>query len=122
MNRTTLERLLSRYPGLWSGELGALDNEDALPSGARLELEAVARLVGLLHTTLTPATPRAEFVEELRRSLLADALRQQSWQSAYLRPLRKHWKLTAAATASGVSVAALSAVSAAIWYRGRNGM
>lgn len=99
-----------------------MDDLSSLSPAVRTELDSVMRLVGLLHETLVPVQPRDEFVEELRRSLLAEAIRRQSWRSVYLSPLRKHWKLTAAATASGVSAAAVSAVSAAIWYRGRDNM
>ena len=122
MNKLTLERLLSRYTEYWSDTSFSMDTLSDLSPAARLELESVTRLVGLLHETLTPVQPRDAFVEELRRSLLADAIRRQSWRGVYLSPLRKHWKLTAAATASGVSAAAVSAVSAAIWYRGRDTM
>lgn len=120
MNKLALERLLSRYAGVWSGDSGAIDDLSDLSPAARAELDSMARLVGLLNSTLEPVAPRDAFVGELRRSLLAEALQRQSWRAAYFGPLRRHWKLTAAATASGVSVAALSAVSAAIWYRGRN--
>lgn len=120
MNKLTFERLLSRYSDFWNGSSFSIDDLSDLTPAARTELQSVARLVGLLHDTVTPVEPRDAFVEELRRSLLADAIRRQSWRSVYLSPLRKHWKLTAAATASGVSAAAVSAVSAAIWYRGRD--
>ncbi|MCA9869310.1 MAG: hypothetical protein KDI03_02965 [Anaerolineae bacterium] len=122
MNKFTLERLLSRYSDYWSGTSLSVDDLSGLSPAARSELESVTRLVGLLHTTLMPVQPRDAFVEDLRRSLLADAIRRQSWRGVYLSPLRRHWKLTAAATASGVSAAAVSAVSAAIWYRGRSNM
>lgn len=122
MNKFTLERLLSRYSDYWSGTSLSVDDLSGLSPAARSELESVTRLVGLLHTTLVPVQPRDAFVEDLRRSLLADAICRQSWRGVYLSPLRRHWKLTAAATASGVSAAAVSAVSAAIWYRGRSNM
>lgn len=122
MNKLTLERMLSRYSDYWSANRLSIDELTDLSPAARAELESVAQLVGLLHDTLTPVQPREAFVEELRRSLLAEAIRRQSWRSTYFSPLRKHWKLTAAATASGVSAAAVSAVSAAIWYRGRDNM
>lgn len=122
MNKLTLERLLSRYSEFWSDTSFSIDDLSDLSPAARMELESVTRLVGMLHETLIPVQPRDAFVGELRRSLLAEAVRRQSWRSVYLSPLRKHWKLTAAATASGVSAAAVSAVSAAIWYRGRDNM
>ncbi|MEZ4771353.1 MAG: hypothetical protein R2844_23415 [Caldilineales bacterium] len=102
MNKLTLERLLNRYSEYWSGSGVAMDDLSSLSPAVRTELDSVMRLVGLLHETLVPVQPRDEFVEELRRSLLAEAIRRQSWRSVYLSPLRKHWKLTAAATASGV--------------------
>ncbi|MCO5245344.1 MAG: hypothetical protein M9927_16235 [Anaerolineae bacterium] len=122
MNKLTLERMLSRYSDYWSSNRLSIDDLIDLSPAARAELDSVAHLVTVLHETLAPVQPRDEFVEELRRSLLAEAIRRQSWRSTYLGPLRKHWKLTAAATASGVSAAAVSAVSAAIWYRGRDNM
>lgn len=122
MNKLTLERLLSRYTDFWSANNFSIDELSDLSPAARAELESIAQVVSLLHDTLTPVQPRDVFVEELRRSLLADAIRRQNWRAAYLSPLRKHWKLTAAATASGVSAAAVSAVSAAIWYRSRDNM
>ncbi|MCB0245355.1 MAG: hypothetical protein KDI12_18220, partial [Anaerolineae bacterium] len=86
MNKLTLERMLSRYSDYWSSNRLSIDDLVDLSPAARAELDSVAHLVTVLHETLAPVQPRDEFVEELRRSLLAEAIRRQSWRSTYLGP------------------------------------
>jgi hypothetical protein len=119
MKKLALERLLHTYAGFVDQGGARPDDFQDLTPEARAELESFARLVAQLQGNLTPLRPRDAFIEDLGRSLLAAAVRRQSWRASSLDQLRRHWKLTAV-TASGVSVAAVSAVSAAIWYRGRN--
>ena len=113
MNRHSLQLLLDTY-----GELAS--DLPALPAEVRAELASLAHVHHLLQSSLTPIQPRSLFREELRRSLLAEVwLRQNQQESRDWGPLRRHWKLTAAATASGISMA-VGAITFVAWYRARS--
>lgn len=113
MNRHSLQLLLNTY-----GEL-AVDLPN-LPAEMRAELVSLAHVRHRLQSTLTPIQPSNRFREELRQSLLAEAwLRQNQQDSRGWGSLRRHWKLTAAATASGISMA-VGAITFVAWYRARS--
>lgn len=121
MDKRSLEELLNTY-GLPSVDDSRPPDELAgLSAEALAELESLAQFSLLLKHTLTPVPLRMAFREDLRQSLISNAMARQGWRGMLFFQLREHWKLTAAAaaTASGVSVA-VGAIGVVVWYRGRS--
>lgn len=113
MDQRSSEHLLNLY------ELTSPITELAqLSPQERADLESLMQLSDLLKQSLKRAPMRAAFREDLRQSLLDSALQRNGWRTMVFYYLREHWKLTAV-TASGVS-AAVGALGAVVWYRGRS--
>lgn len=120
MDKRSIELMLDTYGQALADGGRQLANLSALPEEARAEMESLVRLSYALKDTLTPVYPRSVFREDLYYSLLALAAERRELGAGPLGQIRRHWKITAAATASGVSAVAVGAITVVAWYRMRS--
>lgn len=120
MDKRSIEQMLDTYGQALADSGKQLASLSGLPEEARADLESLVRLSYAIKDTLTPVYPRSAFRDDLYYGLLAAAAERRELGAGPVGQIRRHWKITAAATASGVSAVAVGAITVVAWYRMRS--